>query len=405
MPTSPTNGLVAAAAPSVMRTMNQRVLLGRLYSDGAATRPQLAKAAGLSLPTVSAALAELEAAGLTRSSSRAEVTPGRPAVLFEANPSAGAVAAVDLGREWIRVVVTDLVGNRLARTDTRNTARGATKLVSLVGAAVRGALEEAGLQPSHLTHTVLGSPGVLRPGRGQVAYAANLPGWQRPGLVELLKAELGESLTIDNDANLAALGEHAEGAGVGVSPLVYLHIGTGVGLGIVIDGELYRGSTGAAGEVAYIPLGPFSPRSSSPSRRGMLEETLAADAVVRYAEQAGMRGGASAADVFTAARAGERPAVEAVRQEALRLAYLIVAIGAFLDPALIVVGGGVGQNLDLLEQPLREELQQLSPIAPRLATAALGAEAVLQGAVSRGVAIARESVFSARLGASTDTAV
>jgi predicted NBD/HSP70 family sugar kinase len=397
------NGLLAAAAPSVMRTMNQRLLLGTLYSEGPATRPQLAKAAGLSLPTVSAALAELEAAGLTRSSPRTEVTTGRPAVLFEANPSAGAVAAVDLGREWIRVVVTDLLGNRLARTDTRNTARGATKLVSLVGAAVRGAVEQAGAQPSDVTHTVIGSPGVLRPGHGQVAFAANLPGWQRPGLVESLKAQLGESLTIDNDANLAALGELADGAGVGVSQLVYLHIGTGVGLGIVIDGELYRGSTGAAGEVAYMPPGPFGPLSSSPSPRGMLEETLAADAVVRYAQEAGMSGTPTAAEVFSAARAGERPAVEAVRQEALRLAYLVVAIGAFLDPELIVLGGGVGQNLDLLEPPLREEVQHLSPLAPRLAAAALGAEAVLQGAVSRGVAIARESVFLARLGALSDT--
>ena len=118
-----------------------------------------------------------------------------------------------------------------------------------------------------------------------------------------------------------------------------------------------------------------------------------------------MRGRPTAADVFTAARTGERPAIEAVRQEAHRLANLIVAIGAFLDPELIVIGGGVGQNLDLLDRPLREELQHLSPIAPRLATAALGAEAVLQGAVSRGVAVARESVFAARLGASTDTAV
>ena len=403
MPTSPTSGPVAAA-PSVMRTMNQRVLLGRLYSDGAATRPQLAKAAGLSLPTVSAALGELETAGLIRSGSRADASPGRPAALFEVDPSAGAVAAVDLGREWIRVAVTDILGNRLVRTDTRNTARGAAKLVSRVGAAVRDALDEAGLKPADLTHTVIGSPGVLRAGHGQVAFAANLPGWQRPGLVESLKAELGESLTIDNDANLAALGEHAEGAGVGVSQLVYLHIGTGVGLGIVVDGELYRGATGAAGEVAYLPLGPAAPQSSTPSRRGMLEEALAADAVVRYAQQAGMRGNPSAAAVFTAARSGDEPAVEAVRQEARRLAYLVVAIGAFLDPELIVVGGGVGQNLDLLEQPLREELRHLSPIAPRLATAALGAEAVLQGAVSRGVAIARESVFSARLGASSDSA-
>lgn len=395
------NGLVAAVAPSLLRTMNQRLLLDVLYTDGPATRPQLAKAAGLSLPTVSAALTELEAAGLTRSSGRPEAATGRPALLFEANPAAGAVAAVDIGREWIRLAITDLVGNHLVRTDTRNTARTAAKLVSMVAGAVHDGARTAGLNADGVTHTVIGSPGVVQHGRGHVVYAENLPGWQRPGLVESLKAQLGESLTIDNDANLAALGEHAAGAGAGVAQLVYLQIGTGVGLGIVIEGELYRGFTGAAGEVGYIPLGPGDPHRSSAQRRGHLEETLAADAVVRYAQEAGMSGHPTAAEVFAAARSGEQPAIEAVRVEAQRLSHLVAGICAFLDPELIVLGGGVGQNLDLLEQPLLEELRQVSPIQPRLTAAALGTDGVLRGAIATGIKIARELVFADRFSPAT----
>lgn len=401
MANGPRNGLIAAVAPSLLRTMNQRLLLDVLYTDGAATRPQLAKAAGLSLPTVSAALAELVAAGLARSSGQPEAATGRPALLFQANPTAGAVAAIDIGREWIRLAITDLVGNHLVRTDTRNTAHTAAKLVTMVATAVHNGARDVGLNPNEVTHTVIGSPGVVRPGRGQVAYAANLPGWQRPGLVESLKAQLGESLTIDNDANLAALGEHTAGAGTGVAQLVYLHIGTGVGLGIVIDGELYRGFTGAAGEVGYIPLGPGDPHRSSALHRGLLEETLAADAVVRYAQEAGMPGHPTAAEVFAAARTGEEPAIQAVRMEAKRLSYLVAGICAFLDPELILLGGGVGQNHDLLKHPLLEELRHISPIQPRLTAAALGTEGVLHGAIATGIKIAREAVFASRFSPAT----
>lgn len=393
-----TAGLTPAVAPSLLRTMNQRLLLDRLFADGPATRPQLARDAGLSQPTVNAALADLQQAGLARAAGRPGTAHGRPAQLYEADAGAGAIAAVDIGHDWLRLIITDLASNQLSRVDVRNDARSARALVQRVSAAVADAAAESGLPPTAITHTVIGSPGVFRPQQGRVAYAANLPGWQRPGLAEALTAQIGTPLTIDNDANLAALGEHSKGAGRGVNQLAYLHIGTGVGLGLVLNGHVYRGFSGAAGEVGYIPLGEPPYEQARNPDRGMLEEVLAADAVVAYARAAGMTGPLTAAAVFAAAREGIPPALAAVRREAERLAQLVAAVCAFLDPELIVIGGGVGQNFDMLEPDLQSALRRITPLRARLAVGELGTEAVLRGAIATGVAIAREAVFLARLG-------
>jgi predicted NBD/HSP70 family sugar kinase len=127
----------------------------------------------------------------------------------------------------------------------------------------------------------------------------------------------------------------------------------------------------------------------------MMEEALAADAVVSYAREAGMTGSLSAASVFAAARENNPAALAAVQREAERLSELVATVAAFLDPELIVVGGGVGQNLDLLEPAMRSRLNQITPLRPRLAVGRLGTEAVLRGALATGIAIAREATFTA----------
>lgn len=383
----------AAAAPSLLRRMNQRLLLDLLFTRGPAIRAQLARETGLSLPTVIAALRDLEEAGLVRTAGRHEPEHGRPTAAYEANPRAGHVVGVDIGREKLLVLVADLAGEPLGPPlEARNRARTADALVDQAEAVVTQAIEQAGLRADDVTHTVIGSPGVLDPGRGQIRYAPNLPGWQRPGLAETLADRLGAALTIDNDANLAALGEHAYGTARGLDNYVYLHIETGVGLGLVLNGRLYRGR-GAAGEIGFLPLGD---RRSQHAKRGMLEESIAADAIVRRALEEGMTGPLTAEEVFDAARRSDKPALRTVHVVGEYVGSLVAGILAFLDPELIVFGGGIGRNLDLLEPPITESLAAITPLRPRLAVSALGAEAVLRGAVATGVTAARESVFAAR---------
>lgn len=382
----------AAAAPSLLRRMNQRLLLDRLFARGPAIRAQLARETGLSLPTVIAALRDLEEAGLVRHAGRREPEHGRPAAAYAANAAAGRVLGVDIGREKLRVLVADLAAEPLGPPlQVRNRARTADALVDQVESVVAQALKQVGIGAADVTHTVVGSPGVLDPGRGRIRYAPSLPGWQRPGLAETLADRLGAALTIDNDANLAALGEHAYGVARGLRNFVYLQLGTGVGLGLVLGGQLYRGR-GAAGEIGFLPLGDGR---SMHAERGMLEESVAADAIVRRAREEGMTGRLTAERIFAAARAGEESAARTVAAVGGHLGGLVAGILAFLDPELIVFGGGVGQNLDLLEPHVTDALAAITPLRPQLAAGALGAEAVLRGAVATGVTAARESVFAA----------
>jgi predicted NBD/HSP70 family sugar kinase len=131
----------------------------------------------------------------------------------------------------------------------------------------------------------------------------------------------------------------------------------------------------------------------------MLESAVSADAVVRAARDLGMSGQLSAKRVFDAARAGDPAALGAVRQESRRLALVVAAVSAVLDPDLVLLGGGVGHNADLLLQPLRETLHTLTPLRPAVAVGALGDDAVLLGAVATALRTARPRIFEQRLGA------
>jgi predicted NBD/HSP70 family sugar kinase len=383
--------------PALLRTLNQGALMQRLREEGPSSRAQLARDTGLSKPTVSQALAELESAGLVRPLGPAAPSRGRTAILYEPNPTAGYVVGIDIGRSWIRIAVADLGGTILARSDTPNRARTAAAVVRTVAREARAAVKQAGVGWRRVVHTVVGSPGVFDPGTGRLWHAPNLPDWSKPGLAGELRDALTPSTTIDNDANLAAVGERDFGRGRDARSFVYVELGTGLGVGIVIDGELHRGARGAAGEVGYIPWpgDGAAPRSE----RGRLEEATSAAAVVASAHEAGMRGELTAKDVFEAARAGNERALAAVGVEADRIAHLLATIGAVVDPEFIVLGGGIGGSADLLRPLVEERLKDLTPLETRVEQSELGENAIVLGAIATALANAREIVFEQRLAA------
>ncbi|WP_241968609.1 ROK family transcriptional regulator [Streptomyces sp. ICBB 8177] len=389
-----------------MRSFNERVLLDALRAAGTTSRAELARTTGLSKPTVSAALANLERAGLVRQTG--EMTRGlgrgRAAVLYEADPAAGHVIGIDVGRGWLRAAAADLDGCVVGRRDAPNTARTAGAMVHAAAELARAVAAEAGLDWSRVVHTVVGSPGVTDPGSHRVRYAVNLPGWGRSDLFDRLRAELGTGLDVVNDANLAALGEYAVGAGQGSRLFAYLWIGTGLGAGLVADGKVFRGGHGAAGEIGYLPMFPLpvdgEPPAPGSARGGPLEGAVSADAVVRLAHAMGMRADrvVTAKDVFAAARAGDATAARVVDHEAARLAHAVAALAAVVDPELVVIGGAVGRNGDLLLAPIRTHLRDLTPLRPRVVASALGDDAVLLGAIATAAETARDHVFATREG-------
>ena len=367
-------------------------MLELIRRSGATSRAQLARQSGLSKPTVSLALTRLVEADLVHEVGRATGRKGPSAVLYELNPGSGWVVGIDVGAHWLRAATADITGAIVARCDRRARSRSAGALVGQIGEIAHDVARQAGLRWRQVTHTTVGNPGVLDPSRGLLAHAPNLSGWGRQGLVGAIQKELGSAVSFENDVNLAALGEASLGAGRGVDNFAFLWVGTGVGMGLVIGGELYRGAGGAAGEIGYMPLGGGDPHDRGFRRRGQLEESMAASAVLRHARRLGMRTSTAKA-IFAAARRGDATAVRAVEAEARRIALAIAAVSPVIDPELVILGGGIGRNPDLLE-PVRRELRSLSPFRPRIEVSQLGDDVVLHGAVATALAAAQDQLFN-----------
>ncbi|MDX8053555.1 ROK family protein [Lentzea sp. BCCO 10_0798] len=378
--------------PAGMRVLNQRAVLDRLRRSGAATRPQIAKDTGLSKPTVGQALADLERHGLVRPTGRTTSGPGRSAVVYEPNATAGYVLGVDIGRERVRVALADLAGAVVARVDERNRSRSAAAVVRTVTGLAERTVADAGIALTDVVVKVIGSPGVIDQRSRVVRHAPQLPGWEANGVLDGLESALGPVVVVENDANLAALGEHVYGAARDARVFVCATVGTGVGMGIVVDGTLFRGAHGAAGEVGFLPYG----KSASDVRRGQFEDAASAGSVVALARERGLTA-RTAREVFGLARKGDAQALRIVRLEAERLAFLVAAVTAVIDPELVVLGGGVGSNVDLLLEPLEASLRTMTPLAPRIVAGSLGDGAVLSGAIAMGLEAARELVFEVTL--------
>ncbi|MEU6429365.1 ROK family transcriptional regulator [Microbispora sp. NPDC046973] len=386
----------AANTTSLLRLINQRAVFTEIFRLGKASRPELAQVTGLSKPTISMALADLERARLVRPVGLRTGGTGRAALLYEIRPEAGWVLAADIGRTTVRLALADLVGDVVVRRQEPSAARSYDGLLRQLERLAAEVVAEAGLEPGDVTVTVFGTPGIHDKENGALRLAPSLPGWERPGAVDALAGVTGSPYTVENDVDLAAVGEGAYGLGKGVSHFVLVSIGTGVGMGVVIDDGLYRGARGAAGEISYLPVGvPGSEDGPGlDRRRGEFESVASADGIVAAAARLGMTA-ATAGEVVEAAHRGDAVARTVVAAEADLVARALAGVIAVLDPELVVLGGGVGaQAGDLLAGPVAERLETLVALTPpRIEVSTLGPDAVILGALAVGLSTARDLVF------------
>ncbi|KOV56240.1 ROK family transcriptional regulator [Streptomyces sp. MMG1121] len=322
-----------------------------LARAGSATRPQLASLAGLSKPTVSAAVAELEGAGLAGRCGTASSGTGRTAAVYRLGPDAGAVLAVDLGPDLTRVRGCALDGTLLAEaTGPRTKAADAVReaLGTLPAAApLRAVVVAVGDVTTPAKHGAGMRPATAKAGPVFDAMAIALP----PGV----------PVHLENNVNCAALAELHEGAARGRGTFGYLRVGVGVGLGIVIGGQVLRGANGAAGELARLPY-PWD--DGREPRLEALEEYLGARSLLRRAAGAWREAPdgpcpRTTERLFTLAGQGVTPARAVVARHAADVGRLAAAVTAVLDPGLIVLGGSTGADPQLLPG-VRAELARLS---------------------------------------------
>ncbi len=382
------------ARPQLIRAMNEQLLLNQIRQLGVCSRADLARLSGLSKPTVSLALANVERSGLVRTAGQRTGVPGRSAVLYEIRPDAGFVLGLDIGHEYLRGAVADLTGEVRAKAEARCPDASVSKRVSELIRLADGICAAAGVARADVTQTVLGSPGVYNPKRDAITLTGGLAGWDRPAVLAGLRRAFGDSLVVENDIDAAALAEREHGHGRQFSSFVFVSIGSGIGMGLILGGQLHRGAHGVAGEIAYLPItdgpgvagGTGGAGADEVRRRGALEAASSADAVVRAARHAGLRT-QSARQVFAAAAAGDARAVAVVASQARLVAKAICAIVTVVDPGLVVLGGGIGQAPGFAAA-VSNELAAMAPVLPEIMVSALGTGAVVDGCLASGADLA-----------------
>jgi predicted NBD/HSP70 family sugar kinase len=380
------------ATPPLLRRLNERAVLEAIRLGAPISRAEISRRAGISKPTVSVALQTLLDAGLVRESGSAPHGPNYGAVYFEAVPDAALVLGLDLGARFLRGAICDLRGEVRARQDLELRAADVDEALTAV-AGLRDALVEAsGLDAALIDSVVVGVPGVVETQTGRLSLAANVQGLEGRPLADDLAERLGLPISLENDINLAALGEHWAGVARGVPDFVFLSIGTGMGAGLVFQGEVHRGHHGAAGEVDFALFGlgseldPSGPAISALAAELGASRKLTTRLVAPYDVRA----------IFAAARGGDALGRAVVEEEARRIALHIAPIAAVADVGLVVLGGGVGANGDLLLEPVRRLLAGWLPYPPRIETSSIGDAAVLMGALAVGLRAALDNVFSNR---------
>ena len=370
------------ATPPLLRALNERTVLEAIREGAPISRAEISRRSGISKPTVSLALRSLLDAGLVREAARGPDGPGYGAVYFEAVAEAALVLGLDLGARFVRGALCDLEGAIRARQDLELAsadAAGATEAIARLRASM---LDTGALDPSLVDCVVIGVPGVVA-ADGTLQVTENVAGLEGRRFGEELQAALDVPVTLENDINLAALGEQWQGVARGVADFVFLSVGTGMGAGLVLGGELHRGRHGAAGELDFALVGfgetvdPSAPQ---------VAELARAHAELRAEPRA----------VFGAARTGDPAARAVVDEIARRIALHVAPVAAVADVELVVLGGGIGANGDLLLDPVARLLAEWLPGAPRVEVSTVGEAAVLTGALAVGLEAALENVFARR---------
>ncbi|MFD8499530.1 ROK family protein [Amycolatopsis sp. NPDC059657] len=375
---------VSPGRPGLLRAINDKAAFELLLEHGPLSRTRLSILTGLAHPTVTQLLGRLETGGLVVPAGIDEGGRGPNAKLYAANARAAYVAGIDVTPHRLSVAIADITGTIVAERECPTPNRPAERLRPILEAATA----QVGLQVGELRQVMLGTPGAIDPRTGKLGYAPHLDGWDLPDLDGRLTAALGTRVTVENDVNLAAVAEMRAGQAKGVDDFVLLWAGEGLGMALVLNGQVRRGATGGAGEVSYMPVAgvPLS-RDVGRGGHGGFQLSSGAAAVLDLAREHGIAG-------ETAAEAVAQGSGKFLDELATRLATGLASIICVVDPGLVVFSGEIPHagGDDLLAR-VHSELSDLAIAQPRLALSSVPGNVVRAGAVELALAGARAELF------------
>ncbi len=364
------------------------------------SRTDLAEEMGLTRAAVTTIVNDLISNGIILETESRVTSSGRPPVALEINPSHGLVAAVDMGALHLSIALGDFSARILEEVEIPfRIDNGPEKCLREADRVLHELLKKRGLSTADLLGIGIGVPGPVVAEQGTVMAPPIMPGWDRYPIRASLAEQWKTSITLNNDAELGALGEWAYGAGRGEQNVAFIKVGSGIGAGLIINRQIYGGTTGSAGEIGHLTVDENGPLCNC-GNHGCLEAFAGGHAIASQARKLVASGkrtllseknvdSISAHDVAEAARRGDLPAQEIIKRSGTYIGIAIAGLINLINPSTVIIGGGVAQVGDLLTVPIRQAVRErslrASEHAVKITTAMLGRRSSLIGALVQAI--------------------
>jgi predicted NBD/HSP70 family sugar kinase len=364
----------------LVRKINQQRIMKIVSEKNPIGIPQLIKASGLSRPTVDLIISLFLENGLIRESGFTHGRPGRKAALYELDPNTGFGVGVDLGGSKIACAIADIGGKILADIYEPINPKGGSSIIAQIIEMINNVAQKANISPDKIKQISIGTPGVISKD-GQLSLGANVQNLDGMHLQSILRKLFDVEVGVENDLNLAAVGEFLHGSAKEILNFALIQLGTGIGAGIFVDGQLVRGARGAAGEVAFLPL--FGDLTDPWAvENGLIESVVGTKGITkRYQELTKSNKQVTVKEIFELASKGQPDALTVVQEVGKYLGYLCASLKAIVDPELIIIGGGIGSNQMLLPI-IQQWANKLVPFEVKIITTNLDVKAGVIGAAA-----------------------
>ena len=367
------------------------------------SRTDLAEEMGLTRAAVTLIVNDLLENGVILEAESRAIPNGRPPVVLEINPKRGLVAAVDMGATHVNIALADFSAKIIEETSFPfDIKQGPQVCLAEVRRILQELLDRYGISISEIMAVGVGVPGPVIKDAGMVMSPPIMPGWDRYPIRQTLEEAWGCPVSLNNDAELGALGEWAYGAGRGEKNLAFIKVGSGIGAGLIINQQIYGGTTGSAGEIGHITIEENGPLCTC-GNHGCMEAFAGGNAIAIQARkmvQTGKRTllsnipleNITAREVAESARRGDLPSQEIIMRAGTFIGIAIAGVVNLFNPSAVIIGGGVAQAGDLLTTSIRQAVRDRSLHASEqsvhITTAMLGQRSSLIGATVQAINIA-----------------
>jgi glucokinase-like ROK family protein len=387
-----------------VKNINKHALLELVrFATGGISRADLARRMGLSRAAISSIVNDFLTADILRETQREMVSSGRPPINLEINPQRGYVVGIDVGVTHVSLGVADLSGQILHEIDLEfSVEQGPMQGLSLIDKELRELLSRAEIDLEDVSAIGVGVPGPVVAEKGTVSDPPVMPGWDNFPIRDHLETLWGCPISLNNDAEMGALGEWAYGAGRGEQHLAYIKVGSGIGSGFLFNGQIYCGVSGSAGEIGHITVEPKGPLCTC-GNHGCLEVFSGGIAIAKQAQEAIRSNGRTqlsslapidkitSREVALAAQRGDLVSQQILARAGAHLGTAVASLINLLNPGMVIVGGSVSQIGDLFLEPIRKTVRERSLQAGaqnvRITAAMLGQRSSLMGAVAQAITI------------------